>query len=182
MISFTDATAGVTTIPEVIHVTAPPPPASVVPSPSGSDWPTADLPSWYLETTKESKNDAEIKRRLQNLASRQEELRKLMTISGNYIFHGTGKPEDSPIVEGLSLPQGITRDISRELDLISHAKGDLLFNLRMNERIREIDPVRAYVEQKIGENWNDLSESAKSYWRMKIGHPEWQVRPNLFTT
>jgi hypothetical protein len=24
----------------------------------------------------------------------------------------------------------------------------------------------------------DLSESARSYWRMKIGHPEWQVRPN----
>ena len=35
VISFTDVTYGVTTIPEVIQVTAPPPPASMVPSPSG---------------------------------------------------------------------------------------------------------------------------------------------------
>src|SRR5262249_51826589 len=48
-------------------------------------------------------------------------------------------------------------------------------------RLREIDPIRAQVEQETGARWEDLSDSAKSYWRMKKGHPQWEVRPNLFT-
>src|SRR5262249_49373654 len=75
----------------------------------------------------------------------------------------------------------ITREADREIGLIGHAEGDLLTQLKWNKRLREIDPIRAQAEQETGARWEDLSDSAKSYWRMKIGHPGWQVRPNLFT-
>jgi RHS repeat-associated protein len=144
--------------------------------PTGTD----DIPSWYRETTRETKDDAEIQRRLQNLDARDAELRKLVALSEPKITPSpTGRPEDAYIVEGIRLDPELVRQISREQSLIAHAGGTLISMLKLNQRRREIDPVREQAEQITGERWEDLSDSARRYWRMKLGHPEWQVRPNI---
>jgi RHS repeat-associated protein len=150
-------------------------PAGLI-DPTGTD----DIPSWYTEVTRETKDAAEIQRRLQNLDARGQELRKLVALTGLQMLpSSTGKPEDAYIVEGLNLSPGELTAISREQSLISHAQGTLITMLKVNQRRWEIDPVRERTEQLTGKKWEDLSGSAKSYWRMKLGHPEWQVRPNI---
>ncbi len=143
---------------------------------------TDNLPSWYLEMTRESKDNAEFQRRLQNLDARAEELRKLVDSSKPKIITSpTGKPEDAYIAKGISFNFDLVSSISREQSLLAHARGTLIFREKLNERRREVAPWIEYAEQDTGKRWEDISESAKSYWKAIIGHPEWAVPGNLLT-
>lgn len=146
--------------------------------PAGTD----DLPSWYLEMTRGTWDDAEILRRLQYLDARAEGLRTLLDLSKPKIIASpTGKPEDAYIAEGISLPPVLVSSISREQSLIAHATGTLITMQKLNNRLREVAPWQEYAERATGKRWDDLSESAKNLWKGKIEHHESQLRPNLLT-
>jgi len=142
---------------------------------------TEDLPSWYLNTTKETKDAAEIQRRLQNLDARAQEIQQLLDLTKPRIGpSSTGNPEDAYLTEGISLDPDQIKAISREQSLIAHARGTLITMQKINERRNEITPWIDVAEEATGKKWEDLSDSAQSYWKMKVGHRDWQVKSNLF--
>jgi RHS repeat-associated protein len=51
-------------------------------------------------------------------------------------------------------------------------------NSKTEANTRREFPWIGRVEQETGKKWEDLSDSAQSYWKMKLGHPEWQVQSN----
>jgi RHS repeat-associated protein len=51
-------------------------------------------------------------------------------------------------------------------------------NFKTETNTRKEFPWISRVEQEEGKKWEDLSDSAQSYWKMKLGHPEWQVQRN----
>jgi RHS repeat-associated protein len=53
---------------------------------------------------------------------------------------------------------------TEDANLLMHIIGDLMLDVRLGEK-----------------QWNDLSESAQSYWHSKLDHPEWAVPGNAFT-
>ena len=187
IIKFTNA-YGVTSIPEVIEVTDAKSPWDYAPDAVNLLGPVErplpalpGLPSWYWEAIKETKDDSEIGRRQQELDARAAEIDTLLAISAPRCPSPTGNPQDSLIAaltEGIQFDAEWFRRISREQRLIDDAKGQLILMQRWNERLIEIDPVRELAERATGTRWEDLSDSARSYWRMKIGHPEWQLQPN----
>lgn len=141
---------------------------------NGSD----DYPAWYSAVTKETKDDAVIQERLQGLEAREESIRKLIALSGPQSH--TDAHGDTYIVEGLNLDPEILKALGQEQSWISHAIGNLRSMQKINQRLREIDPVREQIEIVTGKKYEDFSQSARSYWRMKIGHPEWQLKTNAW--
>ena len=136
--------------------------------PAGTD----DLPAWYTEVTRglDNASTSDIKSRLEALNAREGELNVLIDLN---------KPEctGSPLETLLSVsydPQE-SEKIYRELSFIAHAKGELIGNLRMNWKRRAVIDG---AERDAGKKWDDLSESAQNYYKMKLGHPEWQVPGN----
>lgn len=145
--------------------------------PAGTD----DLPSWYLEATRKTDDDSVIQQRLKDLEARAAGLRKLADLTKpRAIPSPSGKPEDAMIVEGITDPAFISA-VSREQSLVSHAQGTLISMQKWNRRLRQVEPWRDAAEKATGTKWDDLSESAQSYWKSKIGHPDWAIPGNAFT-
>jgi RHS repeat-associated protein len=141
--------------------------------PTGTD----DFPAWYVEVTRKTWDDAEIQNRLQNLDTAAEGFRKFVDLSKPRIGASpTGKPEDALIAEGIHLDPQVLSTINKTLGWIAHAKGDLITMQKWNKRIREVAPWIEYAEKDTGKRWEDISESGRSYWEQKIGHPERAIR------
>ncbi|HEX2269885.1 MAG TPA: RHS repeat-associated core domain-containing protein [Pyrinomonadaceae bacterium] len=134
---------------------------------------TEELPAWYRETTKETKDMAEIQRRLQNLDARAQEIQKLLDLTKPIVS------EQGYMAEGISLDAEELKAISREQSFIAHAKGHLLAMARIHARRNQIAPWIDVAEQATGKKWEDLSRSAQSYWKMKVGNADWQNKSNF---
>ncbi|MEU1596502.1 SpvB/TcaC N-terminal domain-containing protein [Streptomyces sp. NPDC005708] len=144
--------------------------------PAGTD----DYPSWYRDVTKHTWDDAEIQRRLQGLDARSAELRQMMELAKpRTVQVPSGKPEDAYMAEGISVS---VPDISREQSFIAHARGNLISMQKVNDRLRQVAPWREAAERATGKSWDDLSSGAQNYWKSKIGHPEWAIKPNVLNT
>ena len=126
------------------------------------------LPDWYRTDAQL----AEIKRQVETID-------KLRSLNGALIYGSQENgPENAYIAEGLALD-------SRQLSLMAHAKGDLMFLLEINKRHGE----RVTLDEKKKQEWNDSHgfvdklvtsyEKEKAYYAKKEEHPDWEVKPNL---
>jgi RHS repeat-associated protein len=134
--------------------------------PTGTD----EFPTWHPGLEEASTSDIELG--LQKLNARAGVLDTLIGLSKPRC---TGDPLESLVAEGVSFDPKELGEMYRERSAIAHAQETLINELRMTERRTIID----VAERETGNKFADLSESAKSYWRMKVGHPEWQVGENV---
>jgi hypothetical protein len=126
------------------------------------------LPDWY-------RTDAQ----LAEIRRQVETIDKLRSSNGA-LNHGSQEngPENAYIAEGLSLDP-------KQLSLMAHAKGDLMFLMEINKRHGE----RVRLDEQKKQEWNDSHgfvdklvtsyEKEKAYYAKKEEHPDWEVKPNI---